>query len=190
MLYRFRGKTIKTWVHFIPEEDLDGNVVRIPIMQDLGAEFERLRGELQMVSSLYRSQPERAVARLWDILWHLVPMEAAEPVAEPSRHPLVARAMDEIDMHLSETIEVESLATELGVSQTHLNRLFKAATRTTVGHYIRGRRLESAMHLLTHTTIPIKGIAWQVGIPDAQHFNKFIRAHFGQSPRSLRASSR
>ncbi|EIQ00916.1 transcriptional regulator containing an amidase domain and an AraC-type DNA-binding HTH domain [Opitutaceae bacterium TAV1] len=189
LVYTFRKPTVKTWAHFIPETEPDGRAVDIPVMQDLGREFEPLRAELQRVSSLYRAQPERAVARLWDILWQLVPEQPSGREAGGNwRHPIVARAMDEIDMHLAETIEVEALAGELGVSQTHLNRLFKAAVETTVGDYIRGRRMETALHLLHHTTMSIKQIAWQVGIPDAQHFNKAVRRQFGQPPSALRTN--
>ncbi|MDR1283097.1 MAG: helix-turn-helix transcriptional regulator [Opitutaceae bacterium] len=202
LVYTFRKPTVKTWVHFIPDAettepdgrgdgrgDERGRAVDIPVMQDLGREFELLRAELQRLSSLYRTQPERAVARLWDILWQLVPERSPEGKAGAGgQHPIVARAMDEIDMHLAESIEVEALAGELNVSQTHINRLFKAAVGTTVGDYIRGRRMESALHLLRHTTMSIKQIAWQVGIPDAQHFNKAVRRQFGQPPSALRAN--
>ncbi len=186
LLYTFRGRTIKTWAHFIPQTGDSG--VRIPIMQDLGAEFDRTRRELQSVSSLYRAQPERAVARLWDILWSLVPRHSSHSAQGIDRHPAVAKAMDQIDLHIAETIEVSQLARSLALSQTHLNRLFKAAVGATVGEYIRTRRLEWAKHLLAHTTIPIKAIAHQVGIPDAQHFNKVMRRHIGQSPSAFRAS--
>lgn len=186
LLYTFRGKTIKTWAHFIPQAG--GNPIAIPVMQDLGAEFDRTRKELQSVSSLYRAQPERAVARLWDILWRLVPHHASPSVHGSHRHPAMAKAMDEIDTHIAEPIEVNALARTLGLSQTHLNRLFKSAVGSTVGEYIRERRLEWAKHLLAHTTIPIKAIAYQVGMPDLQHFNKTMRRYCGQSPSSFRAS--
>lgn len=187
LVYTFRKPTIKTWVHFIPDTEAGGCVADIPIMQDLGREFEPMRAELQRMSSLYRARPERAVARLWDILWQLVPEQSADNgTGEGDLHPIVTRAMDEIDMHLVETIEVESLAGELNVSQTHLNRLFRAAVGTTVGDYIRARRMETALHLLRHTTMSIKQIAWHVGIPDAQHFNKAVRRQFGQAPSALR----
>ncbi len=187
LIYTFRKPTVKTWVHFIPEKCPAGREAGIPIMQDLGREFEPLRAELQRLSSLYRTQSERAVARLWDILWQLVPEYLPhDKNGGGVRHPLVARAMDEIDMHLSESIAVEALAEELGISQTHLNRLFKAATGATAGGYIRNRRMESTLHLLQHTTMPIKQIAWHVGIPDAQHFNKAVRRQFGKAPSMLR----
>lgn len=186
LLYTFRGKTIKTWAHFIPHEE--GGAIDIPVMQDLGADFDRLRTELQMVSSLYRAQPERAVARLWDILWRIVPLGRARSSDEPHRHPILAGAMDYIDMHIAETIEVRTLARKMGTSQTHLNRLFKAAIDSTAGDYIRQRRLDWAQHLLAHTTMPIKAIAHQVGIPDPQHFNKTMRRYFGSAPSELRAA--
>ena len=184
LLYTFRGRTIKTWAHFIPQPG--GGAVEIPVMQDLGSDFDRLRTDLQVVSSLFRAQPERAVARLWDILWRLVPSHSSAPSDHPHRHPLIAGAMDYIDLHIAEAIEVRALARKLGGSQTHLNRLFKAAVGTTVGDYIRGRRLEWAKHLLVHTTMPIKAIAHQVGIPDPQHFNKTMRRKFGAAPSGIR----
>jgi AraC-like DNA-binding protein len=188
LVYKFQNKTIKTWVHFIPRETEGEPCAQIPIMQDLGPEFEGIKAELQTISSLYRMQPARAVAKLWDILWQLVRETHTEDSPNPQRHPIVTRAMDEIDMHISETIGVEALAGELDISQTHLNRLFKATTGTTVGHYIRERRMEAARHLLMHTTMPIKQIACHVGIPDTQHFNKLVRQYYQQSPTQLRRS--
>jgi AraC-like DNA-binding protein len=187
LIYTFRGKTIKTWAHFIPKRG--GSPMDIPIMQDLGADFDRMRTELQSVSSLYRAQPERAVARLWDILWRILPQQSSSSADGPHRHPAIAKAMDEIDIHLAESIEVTTLARSLEISQTHLNRLFKTAVGTTVGEYIRSRRLDWAKHLLCHTTLPIKTIAYRVGIPDPQHFNKMMKRYFGCAPSAIRISS-
>lgn len=184
LVYTFRRRTIKTWAHFIPHT---GGAAEIPIMQDLGADFDRLRTDLQSVSSLYRAQPERAVSRLWDILWRIVPQQTQPSPNDPHRHPVVAKAMDEIDLHIAETIEVSQLSVTLQISQTHLNRLFKAAVGTTVGGYIRSRRLDWAKHLLSHTTLPIKVIAHRVGIPDPQHFNKTMKRQFGKAPSRIRA---
>lgn len=189
LVYKFKEKTYKTWAHFIPSQDPAAELFEIPIMQDLGLEFERMRAELQMVSSIYRAEPARAIARLWDILWRLVPTRPLKHSNNPLHHPVVSRAMDEIDMHLSEAISVEALAQELAVSQTHLNRCFKAATGLTVSHYIRGQRMEAARHLLMHTTMSIKQIAAHVGICDTQHFNKLVRQQYHMAPSKLRGSN-
>jgi AraC-like DNA-binding protein len=184
LVYSFKSKTIKTWAHFVPQP---GRVLtRIPVMQDLGSDFDLVRTELQNVSSLFRAQPARAVARLWDILWRLVPLETDKSTRDAGRHPIVAEAMAFIDLHLAEPIEIAELARKLHASQTHLNRLFASAVHLTVSDYIRRRRLDWARHLLAHTTKPIKEVAHLVGIPDAQHFNKSMRKYFGRAPSALR----
>ena len=43
-----------------------------------------------------------------------------------------------------------------------------------------------AQHLLSQSTLPIKAIAEEVGIPDLQHFNKVVRRKLGGAPRRLR----
>ena len=186
LVYVFRQKTIKTWAHFIPDETDKDDLIDIPIMQDLGIEFDRVRAEIELLSSFYRAQPARAVAHFWDILWHLVPFDSQSNANNHAVHPLVRRAMDEIDMHISENLCVGNVAGELGISQTHLNRLFRAAIGSTIGEYIKKRRMDLAQHLLAHTTMPIKEIACHVGIPDPQYFNKSVRHQFGVSPKKLR----
>lgn len=184
MAYRYQGRAILTWVHFLPGRGR--RLAEIPVMQDLGRDFDRLRMDLQSVASLYRSQPQRAVARLWDILWRLTPWQEPGKNALPGRHPALARAMDVIDGRIADPLEVRSLAGEIGLSQTHLNRLFRSAVGMTAGQYLRTRRLELAHHLITHTTLPIKSIAAQVGIPDPHHFNKLMRRYAGKAPSRLR----
>ncbi len=188
LTYHFRQKTIKTWVHFIPYGNAGEDSTDIPVMQDLGPEFGSIRAELQTLSSLYQIQPRRALARFWDILWQLTSAGPLSATSHPHYHHIVYEAMNEIDMNLSSPLSVEKLAEELHVSQTHLNRLFKSATGYTAGKYIRDRRMETALHLLKHTTMPIKQIAYHVGIPDTQHFNKLIRQYYDSPPTQLRRS--
>lgn len=186
MTYRYEGRAILTWVHFVPGRSRQ--LTSVPVMQDLGREFDRLRLDLQSITSFYRYQPRRAVARLWDILWRLTPLQKQQKTL-PQRHPAVAQTMNAIDEQIAEPIEVHYLAKEAGLSQTHLNRLFRSAVGMTVGEYLRTQRLELAHHLLIHTTLPIKSIAAQVGIPDPHHFNKLIRRFAGKAPSQLRKAS-
>jgi transcriptional regulator GlxA family with amidase domain len=53
--------------------------------------------------------------------------------------------------------------------------------------YIRRLRTERARHLLVNSTLPVKAVAVQVGLPDLQQFNKVIRRELGRSPREVRA---
>lgn len=182
LVYHFKKKTIKTWVHFIPHHSPRAARVPIPVMQDMGPEFEGIRAEVQAMSSMYRTQPDRATAKLWNLLWQLIPGDSLGS----SGDSIVNRATDAINMHLAKPLSVEGLARELCVSQTHLNRLFKSTLGVTVGKYIRSQRMETSLHLLLHTSMPIKHIAYHVGIPDTQHFNKLIRQYYKDSPTRLR----
>ena len=49
--------------------------------------------------------------------------------------------------------------------------------------------MERARYLLEHSTMPIKAIARDVGIPDLHLFNKTVRRELGKSPREVRKSS-
>jgi transcriptional regulator GlxA family with amidase domain len=126
------------------------------------------------------AQRLRAEVRLWDILWQLVSAQTR------AGHPAVAEAQRLIELRLGEVIYVTDLAKAAGLSQNHLTRLFAAQTGKTVAAYIRDRRVERAAHLLRHSTLPIKAIASEVGIPDLHLFNKSLRAAYGTAPRRLR----
>jgi len=84
------------------------------------------------------------------------------------------------------TLAVAELAVELGISHNHLTRLFRRTFDKTAVAYIRERRMGLAKHLLLNTNLPIKSIAYQVGIPDLHLFNKTVHRELGASPRVFR----
>ena len=123
---------------------------------------------------------------MWDVLWQLATRQT--PGVHPPRqiHPAVEQIYNEIERNLSAPLYVGDLARRAGLSQNHLTRLFRAATGVTVSAYIRDRRVQRALHFLKETTIPIKEIAVEVGLPDLNFFNKTVRRVTGSAPRKLR----
>jgi AraC-like DNA-binding protein len=163
------------------------NLVSIPVMQDLGAEFLSIHEAFEQALGYAAAHPLRAEVRLWDILWQLAE-KSVVPAANPLRgHPAVQETLERIERGLAEPLRVADLATAVNLSHNHLTRLFHAATGMTVIAYIQSRRLQRARHLLLHSTLPIKAIAAEVGIHDLHHFNKIIRATLGAAPRKVRA---
>jgi AraC-like DNA-binding protein len=181
MEYRFRGQTVLTWAHFFPAEP--GPVVPIPVMQDLGGDFSRIRDAVAEGAIQWRFCPSRAAARLWDVLWELS-QRAVPP--HPELHPALRRAMILVDERLSEPIRAADMARCVGISHTHLARLFRAAQNQSIIQYVRARRMERALHMLRQTNLPIQSVARQVGISDIQLFNKMVRRAAGMSPRKVR----
>lgn len=166
-------------VHFTP---VPGRASRVlPLLQDLGAGFGAQEQALREAIAWHAVEPRRAEARVWDLLWSLSRPSARVP------HPLVERARREIELHLGEEIRVTSLAQRLGTSHNHLIRLFRSDLGATPVAWIRRRRAARARHLLVRTSMPIRLVAAEIGVPDPQQFNKLVRRELGACPREIRA---
>jgi len=165
-------------------------LVALPVVQDLGKDFDRLYRGMHEALGWFQTNRLRAEIRLWDTLWELA--ERAAPLApqpgstEARWHPVLKSAVELIERRISQNLRVEALAAEVGLSQNHLIRLFQARFKTSVVGYIRRLRTERARHLLVNSTLPVKAVAVQVGLPDLQQFNKVIRRELGRSPRQVR----
>ena len=77
---------------------------------------------------------------------------------------------------------VETLADELGMSQSSLNRKIRDIFRTTTNAFIRDRRLEKAEVLLKTTSLQINEICYKVGFQTPSYFIKCFRTKYGCSP--------
>ena len=101
-----------------------------------------------------------------------------------------ARAAQFIDDHFAEPIGVPAIAIRAGRSPAYLARVFRQRFGTTMAHRLLQRRAEHARFLLESTDLPIWRVAERCGVPDAQHFNKLVRAVLGRSPSAVRAAAR
>ncbi len=187
MEYRFRGESRHLYAHFSVPHAGRRAVVTVPAVQDLGRDFAAIFAVFEDVPRWAATQPDRASARLWDILWRLTDRRDLPPA--PDAVAAVARVRELVEIHLAEPLYVGDLARRVGFSQNHLTRLFQTQIGMTVVDYVRQRRLERALHLLRQTTRPVKAIATEVGIPDLHLFNKVVRRAFGKPPRALRSRS-
>ena len=184
LVYRFEGSSEHIYAHF----HLRRSRLRrsLPAIQRTGADYPRIRELFEEAAGYFAAQPLRAEVRLWDLLWRAA--DAPRDNAKPRVHPAVEEVARQIELRLHEPLLVESLAREVGISHNHLIRLFHAGLGQTVKGYMTARRLEKARHLLCRSSLPIKHIAYDVGLGDLQAFNKAVRGHFGCSPRELRQS--
>ncbi|MCC6415734.1 MAG: helix-turn-helix transcriptional regulator [Opitutaceae bacterium] len=185
IVFHYEGESWHGFAHFrLPTR---GDLVPMPVLQDLGGSYGRLAKALDEAAGWLPSMPCRSSVRLWEILWQLVTQPFLEKTPKRQLHPALSHAVREIEVHLAEAQSIPALARGAEISHNHLTRLFKAEFGLTAEGYIRQRRIERAQHLLVHTTMAIKSIAAEVGLPDLHFFNKTIRAATGQSPRHYRA---
>ncbi|MET3916689.1 AraC-like DNA-binding protein [Variovorax sp. OAS795] len=101
----------------------------------------------------------------------------------------LARVKRRIDEQLADpSLSVGSLAAELGVSSSHIHRVFKSEPLTP-SQYIWERRLEACSRDLLDPRLagrPVADIAYGRGFNDAAHFSRTFRERFGCSPREWR----
>jgi AraC-like DNA-binding protein len=180
--YQLRGRSHYLYAHFaLPA--VAGDLVPVPIVQELGSDYLRMNADFEEVVAGAATRRWRAEVKLWDILCRL---SEREPEGD-GRHPAVCRVQEAIELRLAEPLAVSDLADAVGLSQSHLGRIFRADTGRSVKGYIMERRVQRARHLLVHSTRPIKSIAAETGMADLHLFNKTIRRYLGESPQAVRA---
>lgn len=183
LAYAFRGPSRHLFAHFRWKTSRKG--ISTPAVQTLARQpFERLKGSLESVLVWFGRCPVRANVRLWDVLWELSGNHPA--TGENPIHPAVLKTLEIIDRRLAETLGIEGILREVEISHGHLLRLFRNYSGKTLGEYIRHRRMERARYLLSNTTLPVKAVAVECGIPDLHLFNKTVRRELGTAPRAFR----
>jgi AraC-like DNA-binding protein len=117
------------------------------------------------------------------VLEHLIPQEQ-----EASE--LVARACRYLEAHPPKRFRAADLAGQIGVSEAHLRRLFRAACGKTPRQYLAEVRMRGAALLLRTTDRSVKQIALEVGFPDAKLFRRTFVRLMAMSPQAWRRQGR
>lgn len=116
-----------------------------------------------------------------------VSAEGVEPVRLRGVEPRVAAALRRLDRHVwTEPLREAELASELGISVGHLERVFSRAMGLTPRAYLRKRRVEAAVAALSDSTTPAKKVAYDLGFVSAAHFSNWLKRETGRSPRAHR----
>ncbi|WP_237763885.1 helix-turn-helix domain-containing protein [Terrimicrobium sacchariphilum] len=79
------------------------------------------------------------------------------------------------------------LAQHVGVSVTHLNRLFSQDLGKTPIRYWEDKRIQAARYSIEESSKSLKSIAYDMGFASLSHFSSWVRRKLGKSPRALRA---
>ncbi|MFM9902009.1 MAG: DNA-3-methyladenine glycosylase 2 family protein [Polaromonas sp.] len=84
---------------------------------------------------------------------------------------------------------VSTLATRLGVSSRHLQRIFQAHLGVSPLQFLQTRRLLTAKQLLADTALPVTQVALMSGFASVRRFNAAFVAHYQLNPGTLRRQS-
>ena len=83
---------------------------------------------------------------------------------------------------------VESYAAELCITPKYLSSVCKKQSGKTTNEWIKQQVVASISYHLKHTDLTIKQICDRLGFPNTSFFGKYVREHFGMTPKQLRNS--
>jgi len=96
-------------------------------------------------------------------------------------------ALDHIEAHLGEPLELADVAKRAGLSMYYFSRVFRVFTGETFGGYVRSRRLTRAAERLTREPVPLIDLALDCGYESQEAFTRAFKRRFGLTPGSYRA---
>ena len=83
-------------------------------------------------------------------------------------------------------ISLSDTALHFGYSECQLHRILKKHTGYTFTEIILNMRMQRARHYLLNTHLPIKNVAYLLGIDSAEHFSRMFKKHRKMTPKEYR----
>ena len=109
-----------------------------------------------------------------------------QKLEKPRTSSHVERAKDYVRKHYREKIYLDEIAENIGISPTHLSKLFKKETGQCLQDYINEERVYRAANLLMYSDFSLMEIAEYVHFPSQSYFGKIFKQFKGVSPRIFR----
>ena len=100
----------------------------------------------------------------------------------------IEAAIDYIESHLDEKLDLDMVAGAVHYSKYHLHRMFVGTVGMTIHDYIQRRQLTEAAKLLVFSDQPILDIALACGYESRQAFTDAFRAMYKMPPAQVRES--
>ncbi|MEM8580519.1 MAG: AraC family transcriptional regulator [Pseudomonadota bacterium] len=116
------------------------------------------------------------------------PEEAELSTRFTSRH--YQAVLSHVQSRLDQTITVDKLARETGMSPSHFARVFKETLGTTPMQFVMAYRVEQSIKMMEDPTRPLGDIALACGFSDQAHFTRSFKQLTGQTPRAHRAAEK
>lgn len=126
------------------------------------------------------------LAFLYDMQYVLNRMIKVTPRPFTSREYLFKQFVELLDNSYPKSRRVDYYAEQLHVTPKYLSAVCKNSSGETSSKLIDTYVLKDIEYLLKHTTKSIQEIAWELAFPSLSFFGKYVKQHFGMSPKAYR----
>jgi AraC family transcriptional regulator len=150
-----------------------------------------LRCVCSRLYSEFRQPDELAALAIEGLGMELMAGLLRESVREPvKKAPLWLRRAEEIiRSRFADRLALVDIAEAAGIHPVHLAREFRRFYGSTLGQYVRQRRIEYAIGLISKAGSSFADIALAAGFSDQSHFSRTFRKLTGLTPRQFRTVS-
>ncbi|MCP1659864.1 AraC family transcriptional regulator [Neisseria perflava] len=158
----------------------------IPISPELTSAFSRVLNLLDMPEDTDILLPLLRREIHYYLLKSPLGGQLAKLFDQGRRFQPVRQAVQWLENHFTEPLNVEILAAEVGMSHTNFFRCFKEMTGFSPLEYQKSLRLMEARQLLKQGRLKVTTAAFQVGYESAVQFSREYQRYFGTSPKQDR----
>lgn len=164
------------------ESGADGYIAKPFTLEVLKAQIKNLLRNRALIKNILKPETATAPAEK-----PAASKERLQKAAAPIDNDFYRRFLDLVNRNLSDpSLNVESLASELGLARSQFYRKIKALTNFSPVELLRRMRLKQARELLTTTEKSISEIGYEVGFSSAAYFTKCYHDEYGETPSQLR----
>ena len=156
-----------------------------------------LGGMIERMACLGQVAAERSFCEAQSLLYHVLDRLLNTRELSPSRRAMVVgeteqdignlseRAIEFLNRHIRETVNLDDIADHLDVSVSTLCHKFKLETGETLMQRYTNMKIELAKHLMARGQ-RMTEVAEHLGFCDVFHFSKTFKRVMGLSPRAYR----
>lgn len=152
------------------------------------AHFEKVESIQKLVTAIYQAVGDsnanelRAIGQLYLLLALLIESAGAPPIPDNPSQEYVENAIRFIAHNFSQTVDTSDIADSVGISRSHLYRVFMKHLQIPPNEYLTRFRISQACELLKHSNLPISAIAASVGYDDQLYFSRVFKKTTGSPP--------
>lgn len=109
-----------------------------------------------------------------------------ETVHNVNYHEAVVTAINYIEAHYAETLQLKQIAERLFLNPQYFSKLFKKEVGISLGDYLLNFRIEKAKELLETTSLPISIVSEKCGFTETAYFCKKFNSLVNTTPLKYR----
>ncbi len=176
------------WIHFNDPGHLLNKLVLLKndFYQFTGVEIFKQYMELALAFRAHEEFQVSSHSFVLNFLETYVDYCFQKPMMTDSFSEKVLLTINYLRKNYTNEITLEHLASIAHSSPEHLIRLFRKAKLPSPMSYLRDLRIKRSVELMKSTSLTLKEIGDQVGIPDQYQFSKLVKKIMGKNSKAIR----